>query len=56
VSESLDRSVLESKGVAELKEIAKTLDLKVAGLKKADIIERIASNGAAPRSGNTGGG
>jgi transcription termination factor Rho len=50
VSESLDRSVLESKGVAELKEIAKSLDLKVAGLKKADIIERIASNGAAPRA------
>jgi transcription termination factor Rho len=48
VSETLDRSVLESKGVAELKEIAKSLDLKVAGLKKADIIERIASNGKGP--------
>jgi transcription termination factor Rho len=48
VSETLDRSVLESKGVAELKEIAKSLDLKVAGLKKADIIDRIASNGASP--------
>jgi transcription termination factor Rho len=49
VSEAVDRSLLESKGVAELKEIAKSLDLKVAGLKKAEIIERIASNGAAPR-------
>jgi transcription termination factor Rho len=48
VSETLDRSVLESKGVAELKEIAKTLDLKVAGLKKADIIDKIASNGSGP--------
>lgn len=50
MSEALDRSVLESKGVAELKEIAKSLDLKVAGLKKADIIDRIASNGSAPAS------
>ena len=43
-----DRSALEGKGVAELKEIAKSLDLKVTGLKKAEIIERIAggSNGA----------
>jgi transcription termination factor Rho len=48
VSETLDRSVLESKGVAELKEIAKSLDLKVGGLKKADIIERIATNGSGP--------
>jgi transcription termination factor Rho len=55
VSEALDRSVLESKGVAELKEIAKSLDLKVAGLKKAEIIDRIAgSNGgrARPSSGD----
>ncbi|MEA2451551.1 MAG: transcription termination factor Rho [Actinomycetota bacterium] len=37
-----DRSALEGKGVAELKEIAKSLDLKVTGLKKADIIEKIA--------------
>ena len=42
----VDRSVLEGKGVAELKEIAKTLDLKVSGLKKAEIIEKIASNGS----------
>jgi transcription termination factor Rho len=44
VSESLDRSVLESKGVAELREIAKSLDLKVAGLRKAEIIDRITGN------------
>src|SRR5688500_7945905 len=42
----VDRSVLEGKGVAELKEIAKTLDLKVSGLKKAEIIEQIAKNGS----------
>ncbi|MEA2517783.1 MAG: transcription termination factor Rho [Actinomycetota bacterium] len=44
-----DRSALEGKGVAELKEIAKSLDLKVSGLKKADIIKKIAggaSNGS----------
>ena len=39
---TLDRSVLEGKGVAELKEIAKSLDLKVTGLKKAEIIDAIA--------------
>jgi transcription termination factor Rho len=50
VSETLDRSVLESKGVAELKEIAKSLDLKVGGLKKAEIIERIASGATAADS------
>ncbi len=42
----VDRSVLEEKGVAELKEIAKTLDIKVSGMKKADIIEAITNNGA----------
>ena len=43
----MDRSGLEGKGVAELKEIAKSLDLKVTGLKKAEIIDRIAGgNGA----------
>ena len=42
----VDRSVLEGKGVAELKEIAKTLDLKVSGLKKAEIIDKIATNGS----------
>ncbi|MGH2756598.1 MAG: Rho termination factor N-terminal domain-containing protein, partial [Actinomycetota bacterium] len=43
----LDRSVLESKAVTELKEIAKTLDIKTTGLKKAQIVDAIAgSNGA----------
>jgi transcription termination factor Rho len=41
-----DRSVLEGKGVPELKEIAKSLDLKVSGLKKAEIIDAIAKNGS----------
>src|SRR4051812_34085338 len=42
-----DRSALEGKPVTELKEIAKSLDVKVAGLKKAEIIDAIAggSNG-----------
>jgi transcription termination factor Rho len=44
VSETLDRSVLESKAVAELREIAKSLDLKVTGLRKAEIIDAIAGN------------
>ena len=39
-----DRSALEGKAVSELKEIAKSLDLKVSGLKKAEIIDRIAGN------------
>ena len=39
-----DRSALEGKAVAELKEIAKSLDVKVTGLKKAEIIEKIAGN------------
>jgi transcription termination factor Rho len=45
----MDRSVLETKAVAELKEIAKSLDVKVTGLKKAEIIDRISggSNGGA---------
>ena len=44
----MDRSVLEAKAVTELKEIAKSLDVKVTGLKKAEIIDRISgsSNGA----------
>jgi transcription termination factor Rho len=41
----MDRSVLENKPVAELREIAKSLDLKVSGLKKAELIDAIA-NGA----------
>jgi transcription termination factor Rho len=48
VSDGLDRSVLEAKAVAELKEIAKSLDLKVSGLKKAEIIDAIAGNGERP--------
>ena len=50
-----DRSALEGKAVAELKEIAKSLDVKVTGLKKADIIDRIAgtSNGASKKSAPT---
>ena len=43
-----DRSVLESKAVAELKEIAKSLDLKVSGLKKAEIIDRISKANGQP--------
>jgi transcription termination factor Rho len=37
-----DRSVLEGKPVTELKEIAKSLDVKVSGLKKSEIIDAIA--------------
>ncbi|MFN2389020.1 MAG: transcription termination factor Rho [Actinomycetota bacterium] len=40
-----ERTVLEGKAVTELKEIAKSLDLKVTGLKKAQIIDAIARNG-----------
>ncbi|HEX2195453.1 MAG TPA: hypothetical protein VHJ76_00895, partial [Actinomycetota bacterium] len=48
MAETMDRSVLESKAVSELKQIAKSMDLKVTGLKKAEIVDRIAggSNGA----------
>ncbi|MDQ3952535.1 MAG: transcription termination factor Rho [Actinomycetota bacterium] len=42
----MDRSVLESKAVSELKQIAKSMDLKVAGLKKAEIVDRIARGGS----------
>ena len=41
-----DRSGLETKAVTELKEIAKSLDLKVTGLKKAEIIDAIANGGS----------
>ena len=55
-----DRSVLEGKPVTELKEIAKSLDVKVSGLKKSEIIEAIANGGSkssgskpsAPKSSN----
>ncbi|HWC13324.1 MAG TPA: transcription termination factor Rho [Actinomycetota bacterium] len=46
-----DRSALEGKAVAELKEIAKSLDLKVTGLKKADIIDKIAGGAKASPNG-----
>jgi transcription termination factor Rho len=47
VSDTLDRSMLEAKGVSELRAIAKSLDLKAGGLKKAELIDMIASgNGA----------
>ncbi|MFN2589125.1 MAG: transcription termination factor Rho [Actinomycetota bacterium] len=42
MAETVDRSVLEAKAVSELKQIAKSMDLKVAGLKKAEIVDRIA--------------
>ena len=48
MSESLDRSVLESKAVTELRAIAKTLDLKVGGLRKSEIIDAIAKNNGKP--------
>ncbi len=45
MAETLDRSLLQAKAVAELREIAKSLDLKVSGKKKSEIIEMITSNG-----------
>ena len=45
MAETLDRSLLETKAVSELREIAKSLDLRVTGLKKSQIIEAIAQNG-----------
>jgi transcription termination factor Rho len=45
----LDRSVLEAKAVAELREIAKSLQLKVGGLKKSEIIDAIAGSGNGAR-------
>ena len=58
MAQGVDRSVLEAKGLAELKEIAKSLDIRVGGLKKADIIDRIAGNGsgrAAARAASSNG-
>ena len=49
MSEMLDRSVLEAKAVAELREIAKSLQLKVGGLKKSEIIDAIAGSGNGAR-------
>ncbi len=53
MSEMSDHSVLESKGVTELRAIAKSMDIRVAGLKKAELIDVIAngangSNGSRP--------
>ncbi|MDQ3784464.1 MAG: transcription termination factor Rho [Actinomycetota bacterium] len=45
MADTLDRSILESKAVVELKQIAKSLDLKVGGLKKAEIVNMIATTG-----------
>ncbi|CAN5770954.1 hypothetical protein BH18ACT15_BH18ACT15_13210 [soil metagenome] len=45
MAETLDRSVLETKAVSELREIAKSLDLKVSGKRKAEIIDLIAGRG-----------
>jgi transcription termination factor Rho len=44
----MDRSGLQAKPVAELKEIAKSLDIKVSGLKKAEIVDAIAGGNGAP--------
>jgi transcription termination factor Rho len=54
VAETVDRSVLEGKGVAELRTIGKTLGVKTTGLKKAEIIDAIAKagNGGAPARQN----
>ncbi len=48
-----DRSVLEGKPVAELKEIAKTLDVKTSGLKKSEIIDAIANGGSKKPAGSS---
>jgi transcription termination factor Rho len=55
VADTLDRAVLEAKGVSELREIARSLDIKVTGLKKAQMIEMIAGsgNGASPGARGT---
>jgi transcription termination factor Rho len=45
LAEAVDRSVLEAKGVSELREIARTLELRVTGLKKSQIIDLIAQAG-----------
>ena len=50
MAEALDRSLLEAKGVSELREIARTLELKVSGLKKSEIIDLIAQTGNGSRA------
>jgi transcription termination factor Rho len=54
VPETPDRSVLESKPVAELREIAKSLDVKVTGLKKAQMVDAIAGGNGMPANGADG--
>jgi transcription termination factor Rho len=55
MSATVDRSVLEEKGVPELKEIAKQLKIKTTGLKKAEIIDAIANGGSAKPSASSSG-
>jgi transcription termination factor Rho len=49
VPETPNRSVLESKPVTELREIARSLDVKVTGLKKAQIVDAISGGNGAPK-------
>ena len=56
MAETVDRSVLEGKGVAELKTIGKTLGVKTTGLKKAEIIDAIAKTGNGGASARQNGG
>ncbi|MDP9225442.1 MAG: transcription termination factor Rho [Actinomycetota bacterium] len=49
--ETPDRSVLESKPVTELREIAKSLDVKVTGLKKAQMVDAISGSNGSPGNG-----
>jgi transcription termination factor Rho len=49
VADTLDRSVLENKAVSELREIARSLQLKVTGMKKAEMIDAIAGQGNGDR-------
>jgi transcription termination factor Rho len=55
MSAAVDRSVLEEKGVPELKEIAKQLNIKTTGLKKAEIIDAIANGGSAKKGSSSSG-
>ncbi|HEX2236199.1 MAG TPA: Rho termination factor N-terminal domain-containing protein, partial [Actinomycetota bacterium] len=49
MADTLDRSVLENKAVSELREIARSLQLKVTGMKKAEMIDAIAGQGNGDR-------
>ncbi|HYZ47084.1 MAG TPA: transcription termination factor Rho [Actinomycetota bacterium] len=53
MAETLDRSLLENKAVSELREIAKSLQLKVSGLKKSEIIDAITQNGNGAKTPTT---